>query len=336
MGLLARLKRAPPAPLSTPPAAPLASSASTPVRGTAGTADDDDDDLRALLKRVRHVELRARKQMSAATSGAWHSRFKGRGMAFSESRAFADGDDPRHVDWLATARTGELFVKQFVEERELTLLLVVDLSASMTTGSRASLRRQLAAEVSAVLAMAAGRNQDKVGLVGFTTGVERLVRPAKGRAHVLRIVRDVLALRPVAARTVLAPAIEAAAHLSRARSIVVVISDLVGVEVPVERLRSLAARHDVTVVQLVDPLDRALPDVGLLSVVDPETGVPALIDTGSRAVRDAWSQRANAAAASTAAALRKAGVDHVEVVVGDDDALVPLLRLLRRRGRRAG
>jgi uncharacterized protein (DUF58 family) len=333
MGLLARLKRAP-APSSTPPSAPAASSVSTSSPGPAGPRDDDDA-LRALLKRVRHVELRARKQVSAATSGAWHSRFKGRGMAFSESRAFADGDDPRHVDWLATARTGELFVKQFVEERELTLLLVVDLSASMTTGSRAALRRQLAAEVSAVLAMAAGRNQDKVGLVGFTTGVERLVRPAKGRAHVLRIVRDVLALRPAATRTALAPALEAAAHLSRTRSIVVVISDLVGVEIPVERLRSLAARHDVTVVQLVDPLDRALPDVGLLSVVDPETGVPALIDTGSRAVRDAWSKRASAAAAATAAALRKAGVDHVEVVVGDDDALVPLLRLLRRRGRRA-
>lgn len=328
MGLLARLKRT----VSTPSAPP----STTPTSPTSPPAGGDGDEaLRALLKRVRHVELRARRQVSAATSGAWHSRFKGRGMAFSESRAFADGDDPRHVDWLATARTGELFVKQFVEERELTLLLVVDLSASMTTGSRAALRRQLAAEVAAVLAMAAGRNHDKVGLVGFTTGVERLVRPAKGRAHVLRIVRDVLALRPAATRTALAPALETAAHLSRTRSIVVVISDLVGVDIPVERLRSLAARHDVTVVQLVDPLDRALPDVGLLSTVDPETGAPALVDTGSRAVREAWSQRAAGAAAATTAALRRAGVDHVEVVVGDDDALTPLLRLLRRRGRRA-
>lgn len=256
-------------------------------------------------------------------------------MAFSESRAFADGDDPRHVDWLATARTGELFVKQFVEERELTLLLVVDLSASMTTGSRSALRRQLAAEVAAVLAMAAGRNHDKVGLVGFTSGVERLVRPAKGRAHVLRIVRDVLALTPAAARTALAPAVETAAHLSHTRSIVVVISDLVGVDIPVEKLRSLAARHDVTVVQVVDPLDRTLPNVGLLSVVDPESGVPALVDTSSTSVRTSFEKRATAAALATTAALRKAGVDHVEVVVGDDDALVPLLRLLRRRGRRA-
>lgn len=332
MAFLARLTRATPAP---PPSAPPTARRLGPM----APADDDDDspeaELRALLKRVRHVELRAKKQVSAATSGAWHSRFKGRGMSFSESRAFADGDDPRHVDWLAMARTGELFVKQFVEERELTLLLVVDLSASMTTGSRGQLRRQLAAEVAAVLAMAAGRNHDKVGLVGFTTTAERLVRPAKGRPHVLRIVRDILALQPASPRTALAPALETASHLSRQRSIVVVLSDLIGVEIPVERFRALASRHDVTVVQLVDPLDRALPDVGLLSVVDPESGAPALVDTGDAAVRAAWAKAATTAQTARAAALRKAGVDHVEVVVGDDDALVPLLRLLRRRGRRA-
>jgi uncharacterized protein (DUF58 family) len=330
MGFLARLTRAF-APSTGSTAAPASLTTPTTTQGTPG----EDEALRNLLKRVRRVELRARRQVSAATSGAWHSRFKGRGMAFSESRAFADGDDPRHVDWLATARTGELFVKQFVEERELTLLLVVDLSASMTTGSRAALRRQLAAEVAAVLAMAAGRNHDKVGLVGFTSGIERLVRPAKGRSHVLRIVRDVLALTPAATRTALAPALETAAHLSHTRSIVVVISDLVGVDIPIEKLRSLAARHDVTVVQLVDPLDRALPDVGLLSVVDPESGVPALVDTSSKTARISFEKRAATAALATTAALRKAGVDHVEVVVGDDDALVPLLRLLRQRGRRA-
>jgi uncharacterized protein (DUF58 family) len=332
MGLLARLTRAF-AFSSGPSSAP--SSPATTTTTTTTTTPSDDESVRHLLKRVRRVELRARRQVSATTSGAWHSRFKGRGMAFSESRAFADGDDPRHVDWLATARTGELFVKQFVEERELTLLLVVDLSASMTTGSRSALRRQLAAEVAAVLAMAAGRNHDKVGLVGFTSGIERLVRPAKGRSHVLRIVRDVLALTPAATRTALAPALETAAHLSHTRSIVVVISDLVGVDIPVEKLRSLAARHDVTVVQLVDPLDRTLPDVGLLSVVDPESGVPALVDTSSKAVRRSFEKRAATAALATTTALRKAGVDHVEVVVGDDDALVPLLRQLRRRGRRA-
>lgn len=305
---------------------------SSPV-ASSSTTSAKDDELRALLARVRQVELRAKKQVSASTSGAWHSRYKGRGMSFSESRAFADGDDPRHVDWLATARTGDLFVKQFVEERELTLLLVVDLSASMSTGSRALLRRQLAAECAAVLALSAGRNQDKVGLVGFTDVAERLVRPAKGRPHVLRIIRDVLALQPAAKRTALGPALDVAGHLTRQRSIVVVISDLVGVEVPVERLRSLATRHDVVVVQLVDPLDSALPDVGLLAVVDPETGDERVVDTGDARVRSAWSTAATAAQATRVTALRKAGVDHVVVDVGDDNAAQPLLRWLRRRAR---
>jgi uncharacterized protein (DUF58 family) len=308
------------------PSAPTTSStASSPV----------DEELRALLARVRQVELRARKQVSASTSGAWHSRYKGRGMSFSESRAFADGDDPRHVDWLATARTGDLFVKQFVEERELTVLLVVDLSASMTTGSRASLRRQLAAECAAVLAMSAGRNQDKVGLVGFTTKTERLVRPAKGRAHVLRIIRDVLALKPAERRTELVPALDVASHLAHNRSIVVVISDLVGVPVPVERLRSLGARHDVVVVQLADPLDSVLPDVGLLSVTDPESGRDRVVDTSDARVRAAWASSALAAQAARVQQLRKAGVEHLVVDVGAEDATQPLLRFLRQRARRA-
>jgi uncharacterized protein (DUF58 family) len=337
MGIFSRLRPALP---SSPTKAALAPAATSSTSSTsssppAATGDATDEALRDLLRRVRQVELRAKKQVSASTSGAWHSRYKGRGMSFSESRAFADGDDPRHVDWLATARTGDLFVKQFVEERELTLLLVVDLSASMTTGSRASLRRHLAAEVAAVLALSAGRNQDKVGLVGFTTRVERLVRPAKGRSHVLRLIRDVLALQPAERRTALSPALDAASHLSRQRSIIVVISDLVGVTLPVERLRSLAMRHDVCVVQLTDPLDRDLPDVGLLSVTDPESGEATLVDTADKHVRAAWHDGAVTAQAKRVADLRRAGVEHVEVVVGDDESLRPLMRFLRQRGKRA-
>ena len=327
MGLFSRF-RAPPAASTTPTRDASSSASAVPA------TDRVDDDLRDLLRRVRQVELRAKKQVSASTSGAWHSRYKGRGMSFSESRAFADGDDPRHVDWLATARTGDLFVKQFVEERELTLLLVVDLSASMTTGSRAALRRQLAAEVAAVLALSAGRNQDKVGLVGFTTRVERLVRPAKGRSHVLRLIRDVLALQPAERRTSLAPALDTASHLARQRSIVVVISDLIGVTLPVDRLRALATRHDVCVVQLTDPLDRDLPNVGLLSVTDPESGEATMIDTADKAVRLAWHSAAAASQATRITELRRTGVEHVEVIVGDDDSLRPLMRFLRRRGKR--
>jgi uncharacterized protein (DUF58 family) len=299
-----------------------------------GTSSSADDELRALLKRVRQIELRAKKRVSAATSGAWHSRFKGRGMAFSESRAFADGDDPRHVDWLATARSGDLFVKQFVEERELTLLLVLDVSGSMTTGSRGRLRRALAAEVAAVLALSASRNQDKVGLVAFSDRAERLVRPQKGRAHVLRVIRDALAIVGTG-RTALAPALETAQALTRQRAIVAVISDLVGVSVPLERARALALRHDVVFVEVKDPLDDALPDVGLLAVVDPESGRETLIDTSDARVRETWTARGRAAREARLAALKSAGVEHVAVTVGDDDAVLPLLRFLRRSARRA-
>ena len=300
----------------------------------AAPARVDDDELKALLARVRQVELRAKKKSSASTTGAWHSRYKGRGMAFSESRAFADGDDPRHVDWLATARTGELYVKQFVEERELTLLLVVDISGSMTTGSRARLRRQLAAEVTAVLALSASKNQDKVGLVAFTDTAERLVRPAKGRPHILRVIRDVLALRPRSARTDLGPALEVAGHLVRQRSIIVVVSDFVGVALPLARLKALALRHDVAVVELRDPLDLALPDVGLLSVRDAESGKETLVDTSDARVVAAYSKKHLAAIQQRESDLQRAGVDHVVVGINDDDAMLPLLRFLRQRSRR--
>jgi uncharacterized protein (DUF58 family) len=321
------------------PAAPTSSTSAKRAlpagRDTRDGSNGADDELRALLNRVRQVELRAKKRVSASTSGAWHSRFKGRGMAFSESRAFADGDDPRHVDWLATARSGDLFVKQFVEERELTLLLVMDVSGSMTTGSRGRLRRALAAEVAAVLALSASRNHDKVGLVAFTDRAERLVRPAKGKAHILRLIRDVLAVSGQARSTSLSPALETAQHVCRQRAIVVIISDLVGVGIPVERARALALRHDVAIVEVRDPLDDELPDVGVVGLVDAESGHEVLVDTTDPRVRHEWSTRARAAREGQRAALKSAGLEHVVVDVGDDDAILPLLRFLRRSARRA-
>lgn len=320
----------------------MSSAPKTPTTKTPTTTPDSaaDPELRELLKRVRQVELKAKKRASASTTGAWHSRFKGRGMAFSESRAFADGDDPRHVDWRATARGGDMYVKQFVEERELTLLLVVDVSGSMTTGSRARLRRTLAAEAAAVLALSASKNQDKVGLVAFGEKVERLVRPQKGRGHVLRVVRDVLALQPSSTSTAFAPALETAGHLCHQRAIIVVVSDCTGPafssKLPMDRLRALAARHDVAVVEVRDPLDHTLPDVGLLSVRDAETGRPALLDTSDARVRKAFAARFDAARSKRESELKRAGVDHVVVEmtgsgIADGDAMLPLLRFLRSR-----
>ena len=296
-----------------------------------------DEELRALLKRVRQIELKTRKAVNAAGMGAYHSRFKGRGMAFSESRAYAAGDDPRHVDWNATARRGdELYVKQFVEERELTVLLAVDLSGSMSTGSRARTKRQIAAEAAALLAFSALRNNDKVGLVAFTDRIEILVRPKKGRGHVLRLLREILAARPKGKGTNVVAAVETVTHLSKQRAIVVLVSDLIlsGALGALERpLRVLARRHDLICVEIEDPIEAELPDAGLISVQDPETGKRVLVDSGDARVRKTYHDRALAERSRVRTALDKLGVDRV--VVTDQESAQALVRFLRRRARKA-
>lgn len=311
-----------------------------------------DQELRALLKRVRQIELKTRKAVNAAGQGAYHSRFKGRGMAYSETRAYAPGDDPRSVDWNATARRSdprsgsghELFVKQFVEERELTLLLAVDLSGSMGTGSRARTKRQIAAEAAALLAFSALRNNDKVGLVAFTDRIELLVRPRKGRGHVLRLLREILATRPVGAGTDLAAAVETVTHLSKQRAIVALISDFrqtsaPAVEAasalgPLERpLKVLARRHDLIAIEVEDSLEGLLPDAGLVSVRDAETGRVVLFDTSDPAVRKAYAERGAAERRKIRSALESLGVDRV--VVHEQESAAALVRFLRRRARKA-
>ncbi|HEY4220673.1 MAG TPA: DUF58 domain-containing protein [Myxococcota bacterium] len=305
-----------------------------------------DEELRALLKRVRQIELQTRKAVNAAGQGAYHSRFKGRGMAFSESRAYVPGDDPRHIDWNATARrhdpqvghTGsELFVKQFVEERELTVLLAVDLSGSMSTGSRARTKRQIAAEAAALLAFSALRNNDKVGLVAFTDRIELLVRPKKGRGHVLRLLREILAAKPVGTGTALASAVETVTHLSKQRAIVALVSDmLVSADgfAKLERpLKVLARRHDLIVIEVADPLEGALPSAGLVSVEDPESKKRILVDSGDKKVREAYQRRTAGEREKMRGALAKLGVDRVAVT--DQESSQALVRFLRRRARKA-
>lgn len=306
----------------------------------------DASELRALLKRVRHVELRTRRTVNAHASGAWHSRFKGRGMAFDESRLYMPGDDPRHVDWNVSARTGELYVKQFVEERELVLLLAVDLSGSLSFGSRAQVKRQLAAEAAALLAFSAMRNHDKVGLLLFTDRVERIVRPRKGRSHVLRVLREILATRPEGRGTDVGRALETVTHMSRQRGIVALISDLLdprstGTAEDTKRalsalekpLRVLSKRHDVMVLEVEDPLERELPDVGLLAVRDPETGREVLVDTSRLAARQRYAERMAQERARVREALTRFGVDQVSLTCGAD-AGPALVRFLKRRARR--
>jgi uncharacterized protein (DUF58 family) len=315
---------------------------------------DPNEELRELLQRVRQIELVTRKVVNAAGQGAYHSRFKGRGMAFSESRAYAAGDDPRRIDWNATARRGDdLFVKQFVEERELTLLIAVDLSGSMSVGSRARAKRAIAAEAAALLAFSALRNHDKVGLLLFSDRVERLVRPKKGRAHVLRLIREILATKPHGKKTDLPAAVETLTHLSKQRAIVALISDFTetGADAkttgPIVRsgagasslgalekpLKVLARRHDLFVVEVEDPLDKELPDAGLIAIEDAETGKQILIDSSDPQVRAAYKERLLAERTRVRGAFERLGVERV--VVTDLESSQALVRFLRRRARRA-
>ncbi len=299
-----------------------------------------DEELKALVRRVRQIELRARKAVNAAGQGAYASRFKGRGMAFVESRAYAPGDDPRHIDWNASARTGELFVKQFVEERELTVLLSVDLSGSMSTGSRARTKRQVAAEALALLAFSALRNNDKVGLVAFTDRIERLVRPKKGRAHVMRLVRDVLSIAPQGRSTDLAAAITTTTHLSKQRAVVALVTDLLacplgtpeGVTLE-KQLKVLARRHDLLVIEVCDAIEDVLPNAGLVRVRDPESGKLALVDTGDARVRTAYAKSAERQRERVRGALRAIGVERVSVT--ERESAQALVRFMRRRARKA-
>lgn len=305
-----------------------------------------EDELRALIKRVRLVELKTRRAVNAHAQGAYHSRFKGRGMAFSESRAYNPGDDPRHVDWNVTARTGELFVKQFVEERELTLLLAIDLSGSLSFGSRARSKRQLAAEAAALLAFSALRNHDKVGLLLFTDRAERLIVPKKGRSHVLRILREILACRPAGRGTDLAAALHTVTHLSNKRAIVALLTDLLdpratGIDAGDERfaalekpLRVLSRRHDLLLLEIEDPLEQKLPDVGLLAVRDAETGREALVDTGRPEVRSLFEGRMKREREALRGRVQRLGVERLSLETGQD-ASYALVRFLQQRARRA-
>ena len=291
---------------------------------------------RELFRKIRHVEVRTRGLVDDVFGGEYHSAFKGRGIEFAEVRPYQIGDDVRAIDWNVSARAGEPYVKLFEEEREQTLLLVVDVSGSADFGS-ARAKRDLAAEVCAVLGFSALRNSDKVGLVLATDRVERFVPPKRGKRHVLRVVRDLFAHVPQHRGTDLAAALDHVMHVQRRRAIVVLVSDFLVPErheaALARSLRVVARKHDLVAVRLVDPREEALPAVGLVRVVDAETGAPALVDTSSARVREAFAERAGRRAARAQAVLGQARVDHVTLRT-DGDYVEPLSSFFRQRGRR--
>ena len=242
-------------------------------------------ETKELLKKVRQLEIRTRGLVNQVFSGEYHSVFKGRGMEFSEVREYQYGDDMRMIDWNVTARFNHPFIKIFEEERELTVMLVVDMSGSQFFGSQSALKRDIALELSAILAFSAMKNNDKVGLILFTDRIEKFVPPRKGRGHALRIVRELLSFEPTRPATSIKAALEYLNHVQKKRGIIFVISDFMdsGYEAA---LRIAGKRHDLIGVVLQDPRENELPSVGLMHLRDAESGTTRLIDTSDeRAVQ---------------------------------------------------
>jgi uncharacterized protein (DUF58 family) len=291
---------------------------------------------RDVLRQVRRIDLRTRGLVNSRFSGEYHSVFKGQGIEFAEVRQYLPGDDVRSIDWNVTARLGEPYLKRYIEERELTVLLVVDLSGSQRWGSRGRMKSELVVEVVATLAMSAIRNNDRVGLLLSTSEVEWFVPPRKGRRHVLRLVRDLLAFRPIHRGTDLAAGLEYAVRLAPSRSIVFVFSDFRlgdGWDAFSSTLTAATARHDVVAVHLTDPLDEALPAVGLLAVRDPETGATIHLDTSSAAGRHAFTSAATNDEERARRLFRRRQVDEIRLRT-DAPYNRELLSFFQRRERR--
>lgn len=284
-----------------------------------------------VLAQVKAIELRTRGLVTSLFAGEYRSLFRGQGMEFAEVRAYEPGDDFRAIDWNVSARLASPFVKTFTEERELTVMLVVDQSGSTRFG-RPMTKAALAVEVGAVLALAAAAQNDRVGALLFADEVERVIPPRKGRRHALRVIRDLIAFAPEGRHTNLAASLLYATRLLRHRSIVVVLSDFVaeGWERP---LRRLAARHEVVAIAVEDPRERHLPDAGWLELADAETGQRVLLDTGNRRLRERLRALSDRRRDERARILAATGVDSVTLSTESDYA-IPLRRAFALRAQR--
>ncbi len=275
---------------------------------------------REILKKIRQIEIRTNRIVTESLAGAYHSVFKGQGMNFDEVREYQPGDDVRAIDWNVTARMNHPFIKKFVEERELTLMLVVDVSGSGLFGSRGQSKRELAAEIASVLAFSAIRNNDKVGLILYSDAVEKFIPPRKGRGHVLRVIREVLFFEPKRRGTDMVEALEFMARVTAHRAIAVVISDFLTPEgagvlpKPMQTaLRMANRRHDVVAVQITDRYELELPALGRLVLEDAETGEVVELNTGNAAGRDAFAVLQQRNHADLARQFRSSGIDSIQL-----------------------
>ena len=285
-----------------------------------------------ILKKIRKLEIQTKGIVNTLFGGEYQSAFKGRGMEFSEVRAYTYGDDIRQIDWNVTARTGDPFIKVFEEEREQTLMLCIDISQSGTFGSQSQSKMDLAIELAAVLAFSAIKNSDKVGLVLFSDHIEKVVPPKKGRTHVLRLIRELYTTKPTGTGTDIADALSYINRLLDRRAIVVLTSDFQDKDFE-KQLRITNQKHDLVSIIINDQLEDELPDVGLVKIRDAETGAEKMIDTSSEKVRQAYEKRRMEQKAYIHDKMLKMKIDAVEVQT-NESYVQPLMNFFKRRGNR--
>jgi len=283
-----------------------------------------------LLKKVRHIEIKARGLSRNIFAGEYHSAFKGRGMAFSEVREYQYGDDMRDIDWNVTARYNRPYIKIFEEERELTVMLLIDVSESLGFGSQSQLKRDMVAEIAATLAFSAIQNNDKIGVIFFTGKVEKFIPPKKGRKHILYIIREILGFQPEGSGTDLNVTLQYMTNAIKKRCTAFLISDFIDAGDYKQALRIAGKKHDVAAIQVYDKLSTELLPVGLMKVRDPETGAERWINTSSKKVRDRYRSWWNDMQLTMNNAFRQSGVDSVSVSTGSDYAK-SLLQLFKQR-----
>lgn len=285
-----------------------------------------------VLRTIRRIQLHTRRTVNDVLAGQYHSVFKGRGMEFADVREYTPGDDLRMIDWNVTARMGHPFVKQFQEERELTVMLVVDASASQRFGTGRRFKHEVAAELAALLAYAAIQNNDKVGLVIAADTPEVTIAPKKGRGHVYRVIREILQFEPQGRGTNLGAALDYLNHITHRRTVTFIISDFLATDYE-RALRITNRRHDLVALVVHDPRERELPPAGLVLLHDAETGVPRLVDTNSDAVRSQFAHSNAARLQRLRTELRTLDVDHT-LIDSTESYVLPLIQFFRMRERR--
>jgi uncharacterized protein (DUF58 family) len=286
----------------------------------------------ALLKKVRKIEIKTKGLSNHIFAGEYQTAFKGKGMAFSEVREYQPGDDVRSIDWNVTARYNAPFVKVFEEEREMTVMLLIDVSSSGNFGTQKQFKRELATEISAILAFSAIKNNDKVGVIFFTDKVEKFIPPKKGKSHILRIIREVLSFQPIGKKTNIAEALEFFNSVIKKRSICFILSDFMSKDFD-RPLKIASKKHDLVALRIHDKREDTLPNVGLVPMQDAETEKVIFVDTTNKKVRDNFAKNRLQATEKLRKLLPASGVDLIDITTGTD-YVKPLINFFKTRGSR--